>query len=512
MSNPVTDRKQIAAMKTTQNPDSRQTSPSVVILGGGLAGIAAAIRLARSGVGVTLVETRKRLGGRATSFVDPSTGQVVDNCQHVLLGCCTNLMELYGHLGVLDRIRWYRRLFFWDGDGPIDTLEADDLPAPFHLTRSLMGFGSLTVSEKCAIARAMWTIIGLDRSQAPRLERISFAQWLREQRQPRGAMEQFWATIVAGAVNETADRVNAAYAIHVFQEGFLCSERGYVMGLPTVPLVELYDQALRIITDSGGRVLLSTGAERFVFDGRVVTALRLTDSTELSAPAFISAVPFDRLLKLCPASMLEADPRLGRLDQIDVSPIIGIHFWFSASPDSNGRSVMALPHLILTRSPLHWIFNKGIDEGAGIEGQRVHHLHGVISGAHDLVGQPADAIIEMALGEVRKALAATGGDAAARLVHARVIKEKRATFSATPGIDALRPAAAGEIENLFLAGDWCRTGWPATMEGAVRSGYQAAGAVWAGLNPHAAVPQILVADLPTGRLYRCLDRLSAKGR
>ncbi len=486
-------------MKIGINSDKQTQSPSVVIVGGGLAGIAAAMRLAGRGMTVTLVETRKRLGGRATSFDDPVTGQVLDNCQHVLMGCCTNLIDLYRRLGVAQQIRWYRRLYFADGQGVIDQLEADDLPAPLHMTRSLLAFKSLAWSEKAAITRGMLAILRLGPDGRGDLFDTTFSHWLAQHGQPSSVVRKFWSVIVTSALNELPERASAAHAIQVFRDGFLASEHAYVMGLSAVPLVRLYDAARDAVTRAGGKVMLSTSADRFVFDGQRITALRLANGSELAADAFVSTVPFDRLDKLCSSSMRDADPRLTVLKRLTVSPIIGIHMWFE---NVAGRPLMTLPHLILTDSPLHWIFNKGHDEAVG--GQ---HLHGVISAAHDLVDAPADQIIGVVTAEVRKALARRGG-ASARLLHARVIKEKRATFSVMPGIEKLRPQARGSIGNLYLAGDWCRTGWPATMEGAVRSGYEAASTAMRDMNLSSQGP---IPDLPGGLVYRfCAGRRAGK--
>ncbi len=466
--------------------------PSVVVVGGGLAGIAAALRLADRGYTVTLVETRKRLGGRATSFVDPATGALLDNCQHVLMGCCTNLIDLYRRLGVLDQIQWHRRLYFADSKGRVDELEADDLPAPLHMARSLMGFQTLTVLEKAAIVRGLWAMIRMGPAGRQRCHDMTFGQWLKQHHQPASAIKKFWSVIVVSALNEWPSRVDAAYAIQVFQEGFLCHDQAYVMGLSAAPLVRLYDAAQRVITQAGGRVWLSAGADRFEFDGQTVTGLRLADGRRLGGDAFISALPADRLSKLCNDAMQRADPRLQQLEQLTSSPIIGLHLWFDAPPD---RPIMKLPHLILIDSPLQWLFNKGYDPQ--LKGQ---HLHGVISAAHDRVDQSAQQLIEMAVSETQRVLGANGVVRHAPLLHARVVKEKRATFSATPGIDRRRPRARGAIGNLYLAGDWCCSGWPATMEGATRSGYLAAAEVLQDQGQLGEPP--LVPDLRPGPLYR----------
>lgn len=471
----------------------------VVVIGGGLAGIAAAVRLAGAGLAVTLVETSKRLGGRATSFVDTATGQVLDNCQHVLMGCCTNLIRLYEALGVADRIEWHRRLYFVDGDGRVDLLEADDLAAPLHLTRSLLSLKTFTLWEKIAIVRAMFALIRLGRDGRRRWHDRTFSQWLSAQRQPAGAVCKFWTPIVTGACNERPDRVAADYAMQVFQEGFLSHERAYVMGLSRVPLLQLYDTAVRVIEGAGGVVHLSTSAQQLRFAQGRAAALWVSGGGEISADAFVSALPFDRLARICPDEMIEADPRLKWLGHFRVSPIIGIHVWFD-------RAVMTLPHLILTESPLQWVFNKGSPENdaasrTGGSSDTAQHLHGVISAAHDLVDQPADVIAQMVVREMRKVLPRAVG---ARVLHSRVIKEKRATFSARPGIERSRPAAAGAIDNLYLAGDWTRCGWPATMEGAVRSGHLAAAALLERIH---LPTERLVPDLPSSAIYQMIGGL-----
>jgi squalene-associated FAD-dependent desaturase len=496
----------------TANPKKtdRDSPRRVVVIGGGLAGMAAAIKLADRGQTVTLIETRKRLGGRATSFEDNNSGQTVDNCQHVLMGCCTNLKDLYERLGVLDLIEWHRKLNFVDGQGHIDVLQSGVLPAPMHMSTSMLGFKSLTLGEKISIARAMLKMMRLGQSGRQRLHEISFADWLSKQRQPIGALKKFWLHIVVSALNDLPEKVAADYAIQVFQDGFLHNKDAYVVGIPRVPLVRLYDAAREAIEQSGGKVLLGAGAESLVFDqdqGRVTT-LKLTDGSEIQADVFVSALPFDRLDKVCDESMRKFDDRLAHLDQFKVSPIIGIHLWFKADENpspSSAKPVMNLPHMVLTESPLQWVFNKGVGpcEEAGCSAQ---HLHGVISAAYQLVDQKSDSIIEMAVGEIQKALP---GAKDRQPVHARVIKEKRATFSACPGIDKIRPQARGAIENLFLAGDFCRSGWPATMEGAVRSGYLAAGAILQKTGLAGQVEQIdqaLVADLPSSLLYSLVSR------
>lgn len=472
-----------------------------LVLGGGVAGIAAAVSLAQLGVPVTLIETRLRLGGRATSFVDPTTGQILDNCQHVLMGCCTNLLNLYQRLGVERHIQWHRTIHFTDGSGAIDHLEADDLPAPLHLAKAMLSFQGLTWKEKLAIARGMAAILRTPRAHCSRWHRTSFAQWLSEHGQPEGAIEKFWAVVTVGAINEWPQRMAADYALQVFQVGFLAHENAYPMGLSAVPLLQLYDAAQSLLTNAGGKLLLSRSVEQLVLaDGRI-THVVLDGGETLSVGDLISALPFDRLAKICPPQAVACDPRLQRLQELEFSPIVGVHMNWELPQD---QPIMGLPHLVLTRSPLQWIFNKGVQSNpeSPSGSAKLQHLHAVISAAREWVDQPAQAILDMAQREVRQVLPAARQ---ASLSHGRVVKEKHATFSARPGVDELRPPAGPDargIGNLYLAGDWTRTGWPATMEGAVRSGYLAAQAL---LSQRGQTVRLLVDDLPPASLYRWLS-------
>lgn len=468
------------------------SNSSALVIGGGCAGIAAALRLAEHGVAATLVETRKKLGGRATSFTDPATGEVVDNCQHVVMKCCTNLLDLYRRLGVEERIEWHRRLYFVDGNGRVDELEAEGLPAPLHLVRPLWGMELFTWREKLAIARGMLAILQLGVDGRDELLDMSFAEWLREHDQPAGAIEKFWSVVVVSACNETLDRCAAAYAVQVFQEGFLASDEAYEMGVSGVPLVDLYDPAERTIRDAGGSVRLGVSAEKFEFDGTRIVGLRTADGETLRADAYVSALPPERLARVCTDLMFASDARLRRLDDFAVSPIIGIHLTLRRD---DGEPALPLPHAVFTHSPLQWIFRKSHNRDAGT------YLHGVISAAHDLVDRPAEDLVTMAVYELRKHVPEAVD---ARLTHARVVKEKRATFSCRPGVHRIRPAAAGEIDNLFLAGDWCDTGWPATMEGAVRGGYAAASAALDLLRPTAQPHALQAPELRASRLYEFL--------
>jgi len=463
---------------------------TIAVIGGGLAGLAASFRLADAGYRPIVIESRKMLGGRATSVVDPRNNELIDNCQHVVLGCCTNLIDLYDRLGVLDEIEWHRTLYWTRAHGEISAMRAGWLPAPLHLSRSFLRMKLFDASQRWSIARAMWRIIRLGPGQRHAWSDRTFAEFLAWCNQPEAVVRQFWDVIVTSACNLDVHRVGAAYALQVFQQGFLEHRWSYTMGVAAVPLVSLYDTAGEVLSDTGGTVRLGTSARSIAFDGTRVTGVVTADGF-VDAAAVVSAVPFDRLAKLISPTMQNADTRLQSLDRLQVSPILGVHLWFDGP-------IMTLPHLVLVDSGVQWLFNKGMTP----DGRQ--HIHAVISAADEWMSLSEPQIIERVLKDLHRALPNSAG---LKPIQARCIKEKRATFAATPGAEAFRPSAAPEhargaaIENLFLAGDWCDTGWPATMEGAVRSGYAAAAEI--GRRDGVETPGV-VEDVPASFLTRWL--------
>jgi squalene-associated FAD-dependent desaturase len=448
---------------------------SVIVIGGGLAGLAAGVALAESGWRVRLFEQRPFLGGRATSYVLPD-GEHVDNCQHVTLGCCTNLDDFYSRVGAGGKIKFFDRLLFLDPQGREGEMQAGLLPAPFHMTESFARFAPLALLDKLSIARAMLDILRTQGQTADLREEggISMLEWLRRRGQTKRAIERFWRVVLVSALDEELDRTDARFGVDVFWKAFLSNGTGYRMGVPAVPLANLYDGCKSEIERRGGEVILRAPVRGLKMESGEIAGVRFDEGREETADAYVFAVPHTTLAELLPESVKQSDTSLANLDKIKVSPIIGVHFWFD-------RTVMREPFVTLMDTTTQWIFNKTAlyadSNGArqpAASAQSGQYLQLVISASYDLLQKPRQEIIDLCLAEVRQALPAARD---AQLVKATVIKEAAATFSPEPGVDRWRPKQQTVIPRLFLAGDWTATGWPATMEGAVRSGYLAAEAL-----------------------------------
>ena len=484
--NPVTASTSIL---TPHSPVAKAqgSSPRVIVVGGGLAGMAAAIALESAGVAVTLIESRKSLGGRAGSFEDPQTGEILDNCQHVLLGCCTNLVDFYRRVGVDHLIRFERTIRFVDPKGNRYGLSGTrGLPAPLHLGPSLARFGALTLAERVALSKAMGAMLRLGRPGRLALGDIPFGQWLEQHRQPTSLVSKLYDAILIGSLNEDPRRASAAYAIQVFQEALLANAAGYVLGLPGCPLGKLYERL------PCRDVRLGTRVSDVAFAGPAATGIRLQSGEFLDADAIVLATNHHAVQRWVPKELRDRDERFHFLDRLESVPILGAHMWFD-------RPVLAESHAAFIQGPLQWLFRK---DAQG------HAVHGVISAAREWLDVPR----EQALRQFEDQIRATFPRARdARLQRGVTVIEKRATFSPLPGIDRLRPAQAPPpdgIAKLFLAGDYTRTGWPATMEGAVRSGYLAAESVLSHINA-GTPPRFLVPDLTPQWPARLLSR-SAK--
>ncbi|MGE0404971.1 MAG: hydroxysqualene dehydroxylase HpnE [Candidatus Korobacteraceae bacterium] len=462
------------------------SSPTVAIAGGGLAGLAAACALADAGFRVQLFERRPYLGGRASSYEHPGTGEVLDNCQHVLLGCCTNLIDLYRRTGVEDRIRWYDRLMFLEPGGRASVLSPSGLPAPFHLTPAFLRFQALGLRDKLGIAKAMLELMG----KLPPDGQRNFLAWLRAKQQTERAIERFWKTVLVSALNEDLERISVRYAAQVFRESFLKSAEAGRMGVPAIPLTDLYGAAGEYILARGGEIHLRSSINA-VRTGQHSTVLCI-DNREVVAEFAVLALPFQGLGAILPEGP-EAEPLRRMLGRFEASPITGIHLWFD-------REITDFDHAVLLDRTIQWMFHKSrIQKDVREMGEAKSYVELVVSASRSLVEKSRNEILELALAELKDFFPAAGE---ALVLKAAVIKEIHATYAPLPGADTYRPAAASAWPRVFLAGDWTATGWPATMEGAVRSGYLAAEAVAQAAGKRG---EFLVKDLPARGLMRVLD-------
>ncbi|MBA4187338.1 MAG: Carotene 7,8-desaturase [Planctomycetaceae bacterium] len=451
----------------------------VAVIGGGLAGLACAAALGSRGFRVTVLESRRRLGGRASSFADPDSGQLVDACQHVSMGCCTNLDHFFGTIGVSHLLSPQPRLHFVTPDRKRSVFKADPWPAPFHLGRALMGAHYLTPAEKLRVA---WGFLALLREKPDADPPLR--DWLLAHRQTERTISRFWGVVLVSALNETVDRLGLKYARKVLVDGFMRHRDGFVVHLPTVPLGRLYGEELSNWFGQHGVEVRENAAVRSVVATRDgVQHLAMRDGTTVNADWFVLAVPFERVADLLPESLVAQEPYFGNIANLTPSPITSVHLWFD-------REVQSLPHAVLVDCLGHWVFNRGeVTPGE-------FYLQVVISATRALRELGHDEIRRRIVTELGQVFPALGQ---AKVLRSKVVTEHTATFSAVPGVDQWRPPQASPVPNLAVAGDWTATGWPATMEGAVRSGYLAAEAILA----RAGRPQrILRPDLGTQRHAR----------
>jgi zeta-carotene desaturase len=416
---------------------------NVAVVGGGLAGLATALALGTAEQNVTLYEARPFVGGRATSY--PLQDAVtIDNCQHVLLRCCANLIDFYRRLGVEDRIEFHREFFWIEPGGRLSVMKRGVLPAPLHFTESFAKLKFLSLADKMSVASGLLSVKYEYKKRAD-LERITMLDWLREKRQTQRAIDRFWNQVLVSAINEDLDRMAAIHGLQVFYLGFLSKARSYEMGIPAVPLGQLYSENAWSKFPTVKIAHRAPVQELRIESGRVAGAV--VDGQCVKADAYVLAVPFERLSALAPGLDIDCS-------QFSHSPITGIHLWFD-------RPITNLPHATLLDRTIQWMFNK----------QGGRHIQLVVSASRSLTEMARADVIALALKELAEFFPKAKE---AKLERAHVVKEIRATFCAGTGLEEKRPLSRTPIPNLFMAGDWTRSGWPATMEGAVRSGYLAA--------------------------------------
>jgi zeta-carotene desaturase len=436
----------------------------VLVIGGGFAGLAAGVALAEGGCRVRLLEQKPYLGGRARSFLDLTTGSVVDNGQHIFMGCYHATIRFLSTIGTLDRVRFQERLtvHFLDRNGQLSHLQCPDLPSPWHVLLGVLRSESLTFREKLEVLRLGMAL--RETNEAKRGPKgLSVREWLTRLGQSERLQRNFWDLLCIAAMNEDPEIANAALFERVLRLALFTSPADSRLGIARVGLSEVYvDAAADFIRAKGGSVECGRGVSGLLVSEGQCRGVLLSSGEKIEAESVVSAVAWFQLAGLLPGDLLRREPFVAALILLRPAPIISINLWFD-------RPITDLDFAGLRGATMQWLFNKGKTSE-----QSDGYVSLVLSGAYRHIATSKEELLAAALLEF--------GDffpeaRQARLLHSLVIKERFATFSPTCEAEELRPATRTPIRGLFLAGDWTATGLPATIEGAVQSGYAAARAI-----------------------------------
>lgn len=433
----------------------------VIVIGGGVAGLAAACELADRGIPVTVLELRADGGGRASSFNDPASGIRVDNGQHLLMGCYEETLKFLDRIGASGDLAFQENLevrYLGDRQGP-GRLRALNLPAPLHLLGGLFTFNLLNWRERFQTLRVGLALqFGGKGSGSDE----SVREWLTRLGQSPRVQAVLWDPITIATLNEEPERASSALLREVLQRAFFGSKAGSRLVIPKTHLTDLYvGRARGFIAARGGTFRPQTHVERILLDGGRVTGVKLRDGSGIPSDRVIAAVPAGALLKLLPDE-LRLRPPYSRLEELAGSPIVSVNLFYD-------RPVTDEAFVALLDSPIHWVFNR--PKILGIGKPENHHYALIVSGARNLLGVKNEKICADAAAEMERVFPAVRE---AKLLRAVAVKDREATFAQFPGVNGIRPGPVTEIRGLFLAGDWTDTKLPATIESAALSGHLAA--------------------------------------
>lgn len=464
----------------------------VVVVGGGLAGLAASEALSARGMEVLLLESRPRLGGRASSFEDKNSGAVIDNCQHVSLGCCTNFRHFCVRAGIAESFRIERELNFIATDGVVNRFNESRLPAPLHLAAAFNRLSYLDGRDRLALARGLKS---LARTDPATLNGETFDRWLARHGQTENTVNRFWHVVLVSALSESLDRIGVSQARKVFVDAFLSHRDGWQVQIPTAPLDVLYGTHLiEHLKQQGAVVRTGAGVRRLVTEGDQIASVELRSGEVVGGDEFVLAVPHYLASSLLPPELSDSEI-VANFSKLETAPISSVHLWFD-------RPITELAHAVFVDRLSQWMFNRTALQASLTGNDTRHYYQIVISASRELEGTASEHTIAAIHEELCEIWPQTR---TATLLHSRLITEHRAVFSVTPDSDRFRPPQQSAIGNLQFAGDWTRTDWPATMEGAVRSGYLAAENI---LARHGRPERLVQPDLKSGRLARWIFGLS----
>jgi len=468
------------------------TGKRVAVVGGGLAGIAAAEALSRFPIEVYLIESKRALGGRAGGFRDESTSKVIDRCQHVAMGCCTNFLGLCRRLDVSSCFRCDKKLHFIDAEGVAHSFQSNDwLPAPLHLAGAFQNQKYLSSVERRSIASALWKM-GYP-STVETFSEWTMLRWLEAQGQSESSIRRFWEVVLVSALGAPLAEVSFSAARKIFVDGFLRNRNAYQVYVPNAPLQDVFDiQAAQRLGERGVQILRQSAVREIRFQEEKFI-LEIGSGAAQTFDDVICAVPWHQANKICSQTIQTLIPKITTTDQIESSPISSVHLWFDVP-------ITELPHAVLLDRLSQWIFYHGQRQ---LRGSDAHYYQVVISASHELVGGNAQQISEEVVTEL---ITTFPTEQKPTLLDFQLVTEKQAVFAATPELEQLRPTQGTLLTGLALAGDWTKTGWPSTMEGAVRSGYAAAEAIMRKYGHH---QQLADPDLPTEVLPKLIWGLSS---
>jgi squalene-associated FAD-dependent desaturase len=462
--------------------NSKVEQATVTIVGGGVAGMAAACALADAGCRVTLLERRGYLGGRASSYLHPGTNEVIDNCQHVLFGCCTNLTGFYQRIGVAGKIFWDSTMTLIEPGGRRSVLKPSSLPAPMHGLPAILRSHCFSMRDKLSLIIAFTAMMS---SRKPNPDR-SLLDWLQTHMQTQGALNRFWRLVISSALNADLDQIALPYAAKVIRELFLNSAYAGSMGMNTVPLSDLYTGVAPYLASRGGSVHFNSNVESAAWDEEKKAWTIRTQTGDHVSQQMVLALSFEATAKLLP-NLPQNDAATilaSQLKELTPWPICSVHLWFD-------REITTLNHAVLLDRDIHWMYHKSRWQPQ--RDAKASYVELVVSASTEFAALTREHALERATSQLAEFFPEVAN---ARILKSALIKEMRATFGVPPGIDAARPGAVAPWPNCFLAGDWVATGWPSTMESAARSGHLAAEALCASLGDKRS---IFISDLrPAG--------------
>jgi squalene-associated FAD-dependent desaturase len=477
--------------------ESNRCPMRIAIIGGGLAGLSAAHCLATATQHlagrpeIILYESRRTTGGRAGSFVDTKTGQSVDYCQHVAMGCCTNLIDLIRQCGLNDQWTPHRNLSFYHPDFPASPFVPSRwLPPPLHLMPTLAKLAYLSARQRGEIRRGT---LKLMRTRSAVLRSITAQQWLTAAGQSPDTVADYWDVVIVSALGESSHAVSMAAARKVFVDGFLAARGASDVWIPRQSLSELFgDQLPAAVARLGVTILTQTPIRSIDYAASSPNPHKIiltTSTTEESFDHAIIATAWHQVGKIVSESLARAasiDPN--RWASVPTSPISGVHLWFD-------NPITDTPHAVMVGTMSQWLFPRPVDTAT-----KGHYYQVVISAARAVRQMPNQDVIDRVVEELCVAFPKTR---LAKLLASRVVTDPQAVFSIRPEVEAIRPQSSTNLPSLHLAGDFVQTGWPATMEGAVISGRQAANSCLAAMK---LPPHPISAGLPKNLLTRLLIR------